>query len=73
MYFMKGAYEEVIKCCTTYNSGGMSMPLTPQQKSLYLQEEKNMGSQGLRGKSLLFPPVYNAVIIIFSFRSSDDH
>ncbi|XP_069822436.1 calcium-transporting ATPase type 2C member 2 [Dendropsophus ebraccatus] len=47
-YFMKGAYEEVIQYCTTYNSGGMSMPLTPQQKSLYQQEEKNMGSQGLR-------------------------
>ncbi|XP_075138284.1 LOW QUALITY PROTEIN: calcium-transporting ATPase type 2C member 2 [Leptodactylus fuscus] len=48
VYFMKGAYEDVIQYCTTYNSGGMSLPLTPQQKSMYLQEEKNMGSQGLR-------------------------
>ncbi|KAM5138785.1 calcium-transporting ATPase type 2C member 2-like [Mantella aurantiaca] len=51
LYFMKGALEEVIRYCTTYNSGGMAMALTPQQKSLYLQEEKNMGSQGLRGSS----------------------
>ncbi|XP_077309540.1 calcium-transporting ATPase type 2C member 2 [Lithobates pipiens] len=48
VYFMKGAFEEVIQYCTTYNSSGMAMALTPQQKSLYLQEEKNMGSQGLR-------------------------
>ncbi|XP_040266480.1 LOW QUALITY PROTEIN: calcium-transporting ATPase type 2C member 2 [Bufo bufo] len=48
VYFVKGAYEDVIQYCTSYNSGGMSMPLTPQQKSLYVQEEKNMGSQGLR-------------------------
>ncbi|XP_068116903.1 calcium-transporting ATPase type 2C member 2 [Hyperolius riggenbachi] len=48
LYFMKGAYEEVVQYCTAYNSGGMSMPLTPQQKSFYLQEEKNMGIQGLR-------------------------
>ncbi|KAM8947121.1 calcium-transporting ATPase type 2C member 2 [Pelodytes ibericus] len=48
VYFMKGAFEEVIQYCTTYNSSGMPMPLTPQQKSGYLQEEKNMGIQGLR-------------------------
>ncbi|KAM4614241.1 calcium-transporting ATPase type 2C member 2 [Discoglossus pictus] len=48
IYFMKGAFEEVIQYCTTYNSGGMATTLTPQQKSLYLQEEKNMGMQGLR-------------------------
>ncbi|XP_073410964.1 calcium-transporting ATPase type 2C member 2-like [Dendrobates tinctorius] len=47
-YFMKGAYEEVVQYCTTYNSGGMALPLTPQQRALYLQEEKTMGSQGLR-------------------------
>ncbi|XP_018427941.1 PREDICTED: calcium-transporting ATPase type 2C member 2, partial [Nanorana parkeri] len=52
VYFLKGALEEVIQYCTTYNSGGMAMALTPQQKSLYLQEEKNMGSQGLRGSSV---------------------
>ncbi|XP_073516007.1 calcium-transporting ATPase type 2C member 2 isoform X2 [Phyllobates terribilis] len=48
LYFMKGAYEEVVQYCSTYNSGGMALPLTPQQRALYLQEEKTMGSQGLR-------------------------
>uniref|UniRef100_A0A8C5WIC7 Calcium-transporting ATPase n=1 Tax=Leptobrachium leishanense TaxID=445787 RepID=A0A8C5WIC7_9ANUR len=48
IYFMKGAFEEVIQYCTTYNSSGMPQPLTPQQKSTYLQEEKSMGIQGLR-------------------------
>ncbi|CAI9616619.1 unnamed protein product [Staurois parvus] len=56
VYFMKGAFEEVIQYCTTYNSGGMTMALTPQQKSLYLQEEKNMGSQGLRVLALASGP-----------------
>ncbi|XP_018115260.1 ATPase, Ca++ transporting, type 2C, member 2 S homeolog isoform X2 [Xenopus laevis] len=46
--FMKGAFEEVIQHCTMYNSGGRSLPITPQQKSLYIQEEKNLGMQGLR-------------------------
>ncbi|CAJ0920110.1 unnamed protein product [Ranitomeya imitator] len=49
VYFMKGAYEEVVQYCTVYNSGGMALPLTPQQRAQYLQEEKKtMGSQGLR-------------------------
>ncbi|XP_069595594.1 calcium-transporting ATPase type 2C member 2 [Ranitomeya imitator] len=48
VYFMKGAYEEVVQYCTVYNSGGMALPLTPQQRAQYLQEEKTMGSQGLR-------------------------
>lgn len=56
VYFMKGAFEEVIQYCTTYNSGGMAMTLTPQQKSFYLQEEKNMGSQGLRVLALASGP-----------------
>ncbi|XP_077144998.1 calcium-transporting ATPase type 2C member 2 isoform X2 [Ranitomeya variabilis] len=48
VYFMKGAYEEVVQYCTVYNSSGMALPLTPQQRAQYLQEEKTMGSQGLR-------------------------
>lgn len=51
IYFMKGAFEEVIQHCTLYNSGGISLSLTPQQKALYQQEEKRMGSSGLRGQS----------------------
>jgi len=53
IYFMKGAFEEVIRYCTLYNSGGISLLLTPQQKAFYQQEEKRMGSSGLRGQSLL--------------------
>ncbi|KAL2300150.1 hypothetical protein Nmel_012113 [Mimus melanotis] len=52
IYFMKGAFEEVIQHCTLYNSGGISLSLTPQQKALYQQEEKRMGSSGLRGPEL---------------------
>lgn len=49
IYFMKGAFEEVIHHCSMYNNGGIPLPLTPQQKSCWLQEEKKMGSLGLRG------------------------
>uniref|UniRef100_I3N985 P-type Ca(2+) transporter n=1 Tax=Ictidomys tridecemlineatus TaxID=43179 RepID=I3N985_ICTTR len=50
VYFMKGALEEVMHSCTTYNSGGLPLPLTPQQRAFCLQEEKRMGSLGLRGQ-----------------------
>ncbi|NXN45506.1 AT2C2 ATPase, partial [Rhinoptilus africanus] len=56
IYFMKGAFEEVIRCCTLYNSGGISLSLTPQQKALYQQEEKRMGSSGLRVLALASGP-----------------
>lgn len=49
VYFMKGAFEEVIRHCSMYNNGGIPLPLTPQQKSYCQQEEKKMGSLGLRG------------------------
>lgn len=49
IYFMKGAFEEVIRHCSMYNNGGIPLPLTPQQKSYCQQEEKKMGSLGLRG------------------------
>lgn len=49
VYFMKGAFEEVIHHCSMYNNGGIPLPLTPQQKSYWQQEEKKMGSLGLRG------------------------
>ena len=52
IYFMKGAFEEVIRYCTTYNNGGIPLPLTPQQRSFWQQEEKKMGSLGLRGQCL---------------------
>ncbi|NXE75431.1 AT2C2 ATPase, partial [Cochlearius cochlearius] len=56
IYFMKGAFEEVIRHCTLYNSGGISLPLTPQQKAFYQQEEKRMGSSGLRVLALASGP-----------------
>ncbi|XP_054308640.2 calcium-transporting ATPase type 2C member 2 isoform X1 [Pongo pygmaeus] len=56
IYFMKGALEEVIRYCTMYNNGGISLPLTPQQRSFCLQEEKRMGSLGLRVLALASGP-----------------
>uniref|UniRef100_A0A8D0GLV8 Calcium-transporting ATPase n=1 Tax=Sphenodon punctatus TaxID=8508 RepID=A0A8D0GLV8_SPHPU len=56
VYFMKGAFEEIIQCCTTYNSGGIPLPLTPQQKAVYVQEEKRMGLLGLRVLALASGP-----------------
>ncbi|NXG79763.1 AT2C2 ATPase, partial [Baryphthengus martii] len=56
IYFMKGAFEEVIRYCTLYNSSGLSLSLTPQQKAIYQQEEKQMGSSGLRVLALASGP-----------------
>lgn len=56
IYFMKGAFEEVIHHCSMYNNGGIPLPLTPQQKSYCQQEEKKMGSLGLRGWCRVLPP-----------------
>ncbi|NXL88034.1 AT2C2 ATPase, partial [Alectura lathami] len=56
VYFMKGAFEEVIRYCTMYNSSGISLTLTPQQKAFYQQEEKRMGSSGLRVLALASGP-----------------
>ncbi|XP_007669837.1 calcium-transporting ATPase type 2C member 2 isoform X1 [Ornithorhynchus anatinus] len=56
VYFMKGAFEEVIRYCTMYNNGGIPLPLTPQQKSFCLQEEKRMGALGLRVLALASGP-----------------
>ncbi|NWU61316.1 AT2C2 ATPase, partial [Pterocles burchelli] len=56
IYFMKGAFEEVIQYCTLYNSGGIALSLTPQQKAFYQQEEKRMGSSGLRVLALASGP-----------------
>ncbi|XP_033613788.1 calcium-transporting ATPase type 2C member 2 isoform X2 [Fukomys damarensis] len=56
IYFMKGAFEEVIRSCTTYNNGGIALPLTPQQEAFCLQEQKRMGSLGLRVLALASGP-----------------
>ncbi|KAM9851948.1 calcium-transporting ATPase type 2C member 1 [Aulostomus maculatus] len=48
LYFMKGAYEQVIQFCRYYNSRGKTLPLTHQQMELYQQQISYMGSAGLR-------------------------
>ncbi|XP_063169147.1 calcium-transporting ATPase type 2C member 2 isoform X2 [Candoia aspera] len=56
LYFMKGAFREVMQHCTMFNNGGIALPLTPQQKASYAQEEKCMGSIGLRVLALASGP-----------------
>ncbi|XP_072926426.1 calcium-transporting ATPase type 2C member 2-like isoform X1 [Hemitrygon akajei] len=48
LFFMKGAYEAVIQYCIKYNLGGASIPLTPQQCAVYLQQQAKLGAEGLR-------------------------
>uniref|UniRef100_A0A4W3IL50 Calcium-transporting ATPase n=1 Tax=Callorhinchus milii TaxID=7868 RepID=A0A4W3IL50_CALMI len=48
IYFMKGAYEGVIEYCSSYNNGGISVALTPQQKNVYLKQQAKLGNEGLR-------------------------
>ncbi|KAM6223816.1 calcium-transporting ATPase type 2C member 2 [Rhynchocyon petersi] len=55
-YFMKGAFEEVIRHCTTYNHAGLALPLTPQQQALSVQEAQRMASLGLRVLALASGP-----------------
>ncbi|ELW48275.1 Calcium-transporting ATPase type 2C member 1 [Tupaia chinensis] len=50
--FMKGAFEQVIKYCTTYHSKGQPLALTQQQRDVYQQEKARMGSAGLRASRL---------------------
>ncbi|KAK2090306.1 ATPase, P-type (transporting), HAD super, sub IC [Saguinus oedipus] len=54
--FMKGAYEQVIKYCTTYQSKGQTLTLTQQQRDVYQQEKACMGSAGLRVLALASGP-----------------
>lgn len=46
---MKGAYEQVIRFCSTYNSRGSTLTLNHQQRELYQQQISYMGTAGLRG------------------------
>ncbi|KAF7656998.1 hypothetical protein LDENG_00033360 [Lucifuga dentata] len=48
VYFMKGAYEQVIRYCSSYNSRGAAFPLSHQQRELYQQQISYMGTAGLR-------------------------
>ncbi|TRY56928.1 hypothetical protein DNTS_020345 [Danionella cerebrum] len=48
MFFVKGAYEQIIRFCTSYQSKGVKLPLTNQQRELYQQQKSYMGTAGLR-------------------------
>lgn len=53
VYFMKGAYEQVIRFCSSYSSRGSALPLSQQQRELYQQQISYMGTAGLRGEGPL--------------------
>ncbi|XP_051871454.1 calcium-transporting ATPase type 2C member 1 isoform X1 [Pristis pectinata] len=55
-YFMKGAYEQVIRFCSSYSSHSQILQLTQQQKELYQQEETYMATAGLRVLALASGP-----------------
>uniref|UniRef100_A0A8C7BXI0 Calcium-transporting ATPase n=1 Tax=Neovison vison TaxID=452646 RepID=A0A8C7BXI0_NEOVI len=61
IYFMKGALEEVVNSCSTYNHGGIPLPLTPQQRAFYQQEEEKMGTLGLRDRAAVTGPAPGAL------------
>uniref|UniRef100_A0A8C4YVW7 Calcium-transporting ATPase n=1 Tax=Gadus morhua TaxID=8049 RepID=A0A8C4YVW7_GADMO len=48
VFFMKGAYEQVIRYCTFFNSQGAAVPLSQQQRELFQQQKSYMGTAGLR-------------------------
>ncbi|XP_057690067.1 calcium-transporting ATPase type 2C member 1 isoform X2 [Corythoichthys intestinalis] len=48
VFFVKGAHEQVIRLCASYNSRGAALPLNQQQIELYRQQIGYMGSAGLR-------------------------
>ncbi|KAM6967964.1 calcium-transporting ATPase type 2C member 1 isoform 1-T1 [Aplochiton taeniatus] len=48
VYFMKGAFEQVIRFCSSYNSRGAALGLSSQQRELYQQQKSYMGTAGLR-------------------------
>uniref|UniRef100_A0A8C1GS61 Calcium-transporting ATPase n=1 Tax=Cyprinus carpio TaxID=7962 RepID=A0A8C1GS61_CYPCA len=48
IFFVKGAYEQIIRFCTSYNSQGVTLPLTNQQRELFQQQKSYMGTAGLR-------------------------
>jgi len=53
VFYVKGAYEQIIRFCTSYNSKGVTLPLTHQQRDLYQQQKSYMGTAGLRGTALV--------------------
>ncbi|KAJ3598256.1 hypothetical protein NHX12_001767 [Muraenolepis orangiensis] len=48
VYYMKGAFEQVIRFCSFFNSRGAALPLSQQQRELFQQQKSYMGTAGLR-------------------------
>ncbi|XP_061737762.1 calcium-transporting ATPase type 2C member 1 isoform X2 [Nerophis ophidion] len=48
VFFVKGAYEQVIRFCRSYYNKGTALPLNHQQMELYQQQISYMGTAGLR-------------------------
>ncbi len=46
--YTKGAPDEILKCCTTYLSGGAVLPLTDDVRDQIMQENKNKADKALR-------------------------
>ena len=46
--YTKGAPDEILKCCTTYISGGAILPLTDEVRAQIMQENKNKADKALR-------------------------
>ena len=46
--YTKGAPDEILKCCTTYLSGGAVLPMTESVKAQVLKENKNKADKALR-------------------------
>lgn len=49
IFFVKGAFERVLKLCRRYNQSGVAQPLTAKQESNIMCEAAVMGRLGLRG------------------------
>uniref|UniRef100_A0A8B9T8W3 Calcium-transporting ATPase n=1 Tax=Anas platyrhynchos TaxID=8839 RepID=A0A8B9T8W3_ANAPL len=69
VYFMKGAFEEVIRYCTMYNSSGISLTLTPSAEILALASGPELGKLTFLGLvGIIDPPragVREAVQVLF--------
>lgn len=48
IYFVKGAYEQVLRFCSGFYSKGVTLPLNNQQRELFHHQNSYMGTAGLR-------------------------
>ncbi|XP_033117175.1 calcium-transporting ATPase type 2C member 1-like [Anneissia japonica] len=54
MYFVKGAIEQILKNCTSYNYKNYSKMLTKEDKERFRRQANYLGSTGLRVLALAF-------------------